>query len=552
MATGTLTGSTIASTYKSILKVKGGANTILDGDIQLIEDGDGVDSVLGLATDSALINGDGNRLYFYDADGDEHISADTSGVLSIAAGAEIDLTATAVDLNGTLDVSGNAQLSGTVTVGADGSGTDVIFYSGTAGDNFTWDASEECLIITGTDAAQSLKVADGDLVVVDKIYLYDNDGGEYISGDGTDFTLTSGSDIHLTATNDVNIPVNVGLRFGDGGENIETDNTDFTITSGGKLNLAPTSDVHTANGTGVVFGHTAQETISIGDGATDLVPEVQVLGTGQVDSSLMLASFSTTATAAGAPLIALVKGGNATIGSHTVVTDGEELGNIIAYGDDGTDLEAPAAMIQFEVDGTPGTGDMPGRMIFATTTDSGETLTERMRIDSAGDVTFTGDLIMADGKGIDFSANTDDAGGMTAEILDDYEEGTWSGNPSDGTYDMTMHGSYTTGFYTKVGNLVTVSGWFTTTSLNGATGNVRIIGLPFTVADTAAVYGGGGAGYGAGYNFTAGTSVSFYPTKNTTFVALGKWSTTGGVTGFPASEWRDGGSIMIGFSYRAA
>ena len=161
-------------------------------------------------------------------------------------------------------------------------------------------------------------------------------------------------------------------------------------------------------------------------------------------------------------------------------------------------------------------------------------------------------IIGTHGKGIDFSANTDDAGGMTSEILDDYEEGTWSGNPSDGTYDMTMHGSYTTGFYTKIGNLVTVSGWFTTTSLNGATGNVRIIGLPFTVADTAAVYGGGGAGYGAGYNFTAGTSVSFYPTKNTTFVALGKWSTTGGVTGFPASEWRDGGSIMIGFSYRAA
>jgi len=56
MATGTLTGTTIASTYKSLLKVKGGANTILDGDIQIIEDGDGVDSVLGLATDSALIS----------------------------------------------------------------------------------------------------------------------------------------------------------------------------------------------------------------------------------------------------------------------------------------------------------------------------------------------------------------------------------------------------------------------------------------------------------------------------------------------------------------
>ena len=80
MADGTLTGSTIAATYKSLLKVKGGANTILDGDIQIIEDGDGVDSVLGLSTDSALISGVGNKLYFYDADGGEHISADASGV----------------------------------------------------------------------------------------------------------------------------------------------------------------------------------------------------------------------------------------------------------------------------------------------------------------------------------------------------------------------------------------------------------------------------------------------------------------------------------------
>ena len=551
----TLTGKTIAGSYKDLLKINANAyQSGVDGTLRAIEDGDATASALWLATDSALISGDGNRLYFYDADGDEHISADNAGVLSIAAGAEIDLTATAVDLNGTLDVSGNTQLSGTVTVSADGTGKDVIFYSGTVGDNFTWDASEECLIITGTDAAQSLKVADGDLVVVDKIYLYDNDGGEYISGDGTDFTLTSGSDIHLTATNDVNIPVNVGLRFGDGGENIETDNTDFTITSGGKLNLTATSDIHTANATGVVFGHTAQETISIGDGATDLVPEVQVLGTGQVDSSLMLASFSTTATAAGAPLIALVKGGNATIGSHTVVTDGEELGNIIAYGDDGTDLEAPAAMIQFEVDGTPGTGDMPGRMIFATTTDSGETLTERMRIDSAGDVTFTGDLIMADGKGIDFQNDASPASGMTAEILDDYETGTWDAVVSDGTNPMTMNGSADTGYYTKVGNLVTVSGYFITTSLGdpAASGAIRITGLPFAIANNNAAYSGGTAAYGHGLDITAGHSVSYSGEINATYIHLQVWDVATGISSMLASEWTADGRIMIGFSYRAA
>ena len=90
-----------------------------------------------------------------------------------------------LDVDGTtnldaVDIDGNVQLDGTLTVGTDGSGQDVIFHSDTGSDLFYWDSSEELLTITGTDGAQALKVADGDLVVVDKIYLYDNDGGEYI------------------------------------------------------------------------------------------------------------------------------------------------------------------------------------------------------------------------------------------------------------------------------------------------------------------------------------------------------------------------------------
>ena len=46
------------------------------------------------------------------------------------------------------------QLDATLTVGTDGSGQDVVLYSGTSGDNLTWDASEEALIITGTNGRQ--------------------------------------------------------------------------------------------------------------------------------------------------------------------------------------------------------------------------------------------------------------------------------------------------------------------------------------------------------------------------------------------------------------
>ena len=55
----------------------------------------------------------------------------------------------------------------------------------------------------------------------------------------------------------------------------------------------------------------------------------------------------------------------------------------------------PGAAIFAEVDGTPGTNDMPGRLMFSTTADGASTLTERMRIDSTGNTTFTGTAVMS-------------------------------------------------------------------------------------------------------------------------------------------------------------
>jgi hypothetical protein len=52
---------------------------------------------------------------------------------------------------------------------------------------------------------------------------------------------------------------------------------------------------------------------------------------------------------------------------------------------DGADLET-AARITGEIDGTPGSDDMPGRLVFATTADGAHTPTERMRIDASGNV----------------------------------------------------------------------------------------------------------------------------------------------------------------------
>jgi hypothetical protein len=78
---------------------------------------------------------------------------------------------------------------------------------------------------------------------------------------------------------------------------------------------------------------------------------------------------------------------------------------------------------------------------------------------------------------------------MTSELLNDYEEGTWT--PVLGTDNVTFTSVgyiIQVGKYTKVGNLVTVTGTIYTNSvvIGPALGNVWITGLPFTQPSTSA------------------------------------------------------------------
>lgn len=69
----------------------------------------------------------------------------------------------------------------------------------------------------------------------------------------------------------------------------------------------------------------------------------------------------------------------------TIVQNTDALGSIYWRGDDGVGYIDAAAITAF-IDGTPGTNDMPGRLVFSTTADGASAPTERMRIDSAGNV----------------------------------------------------------------------------------------------------------------------------------------------------------------------
>ena len=93
-------------------------------------------------------------------------------------------------------------------------------------------------------------------------------------------------------------------------------------------------------------------------------------------------------TADGDPIIYLGRTRSDTIGGTTVVQSSDAIGRIAFVGSDGTNM-LPAAQIRTEVDGTPGTNDMPGRLVFSTTADGASSPTERIRINSAGTTTLT-------------------------------------------------------------------------------------------------------------------------------------------------------------------
>jgi hypothetical protein len=91
-------------------------------------------------------------------------------------------------------------------------------------------------------------------------------------------------------------------------------------------------------------------------------------------------------------------------------------------------------------------------------------------------VSITGNVIVNSGNGIDFSAT---AGTGTSELLDDYEEGTWTPALLFGGASTGITYSHQTGVYTKIGNIVNFSLRIRISSAGSATGAATISGLPF-------------------------------------------------------------------------
>ena len=98
-----------------------------------------------------------------------------------------------------------------------------------------------------------------------------------------------------------------------------------------------------------------------------------------------------------------------------------------------------------------------------------------------------GNLIMASGHGIDFSATGGVTSGGNSELFDDYEEGSFTATLSASGGGATFASGHiqTACLYVKIGSMVHVQGYFSGTNVTGGgTGIVKVSGLPFASNNT--------------------------------------------------------------------
>ncbi len=170
----------------------------------------------------------------------------------------------------------------------------------------------------------------------------------------------------------------------------------------------------------------------------------------------------------------------------------------------------------------------------------------RMLIDSSGNVEISdGNLKVASGHGIDFSA-TSDASGKTSELLDDYEEGTWTPTIAGSSGNPTISYVLQRGYYSKIGSQVTL--WFDIAwqSKSGGSGNLQIKGIPINTGSTY-YHGFGTLSHGTGFTEAAGAR-GIYANASANFLYIIRTNSNASVV--TTNNMANTGHIFGGITYR--
>jgi|ETNvirnome_2_130_1030620.scaffolds.fasta_scaffold01287_4 hypothetical protein len=412
------------------------------------------------------------------------------------------LEADAVTIGGTNVVTGSLITTlGTISAGV-WQGTDVgVAYGGTGASTLT---DGGVLLGSGTSAVTAMAVlADGEMIV----------------GDGTtDPVAESGATLRTSiGVGTGNSPQFTGIELGHA--------SDTTIARSG-------SGAITVEGTQVLLAGAALT------GTTGTFSDVLDI-TDTTDSSDASGDTGALRTEGGASIAKkLYVGTDASVlGAFYVGAGGNEF-SITESSDDIT-IKSLISDKDLKISGNDGGGNVDALSFDmsaggAATFASGVTLT-------------SGNVVVADGNGIDFSATGTGSGTPSSELLADYEEGTFTPTIVQSEGD---HAGYTTqrGTYTKIGRLVNV-GIF----LDNGTGSVtagailHIGGLPFT---SAATYNHAATvGWGDSLAITASESVTGFVLASNTTIRLMVWNSALGTGIMTYGELSSRGLLNVSATY---
>ena len=193
----------------------------------------------------------------------------------------------------------------------------------------------------------------------------------------------------ITQNDTTNNPDAVVITNTGTGNSLEVNTDDFLITSSGVVN--------------------------IGGGSSSEARVGQLL---EIHTIANYGGISQTAwanTNTSSPVLDFNKSRSETPGSHSLVSNGDNIGTIYFRGDDGGDFRI-AAMIRAQVDGVAANIDMPGRLMFYTTPDASINPIENMRIAEDGGIFFQNLGTLSGKSDVQYDTSTKELGYVSSSI----------------------------------------------------------------------------------------------------------------------------------------